>query len=443
MGGFMIVQKTQHMTGKIPEKYRLLQRKLYCAAKANPERNFGILYDKVCRLDILEAAWKRVKSNGGSAGTDGVEIDFITDKIGEETFIKGLQQELISGQYRPQPVLRKYIPKGNGKKRPLGIPTLKDRVAQMAVKLVIEPLFEADFQSFSYGFRPKKSAEQAIQEVRKYINWGGVNVIEVDLKSYFDNIPHDKLMQLVRRRISDRRVLRMIERWIKVGVMEEGKVERSIIGTPQGGVISPLLANIFLNELDKEWEKRGYNHPKRSAFLVRYADDMVVLCRWKPEKYFSILSELLKKLGVEMNFEKSKVVHAQDGFDFLGVHFHLAKSARGRMNCYNWPSTKAVQNYKNAIRKVINHRIVINVQKIIFVVNPIIRGWGNYFRSTNSATKFSDLDIFTRKRIYKVVRKSRKIRGYRCGLDPSKLYDEMGLISLWKLAQYHRAKAGR
>jgi group II intron reverse transcriptase/maturase len=246
----VIVQKTQNTPVERLTKSRLLQRKLYCAAKSDPNRRFGILFDKVIRTDILETAWKMVRANKGSAGADRQSFEDIEAR-GVENFLNSLRQELVEGTYRPQPVLRRFIPKANGKMRPLGIPTIKDRVAQMAVKLVIEPLHEADFQDFSYGFRPKKSAHQAIAEVRKFINFGCHDVIEVDLKSFFDTIPHDKLMALVARRVSDPRVLKLLWAWLKVGVVSENGISRSLIGTPQGGVISPLLANIFLNEVDR------------------------------------------------------------------------------------------------------------------------------------------------------------------------------------------------
>lgn len=430
----MIVHKTQNIASGKLEKFRLLQRKLYCAAKAEPERSFGILYDKVCRADIIEEAWKRVRLNGGAPGVDGVTFDDIK-AIGIAKYLNEIQTELQTGIYSPQPVRRKFIAKSNGSLRPLGIPTIKDRIVQMTVKIVIEPLFEADFTDNSYGFRPKRSAEQAAKEVRKYINYGCHKVVEVDLKSYFDNISHNSLMKLVQKKVSDPRVLKLLWGWLQVGIATDQGVEKPKKGTPQGGVISPLLANIFLNEVDKEWESRGYYLPSKSAILIRYADDMVILCKWNPELYFKILGEMLNKLNIEMNHDKTRITHASDGFDFLGIHFRLANTTRAKKNCYYWPSKKAVLNLKHEVRKIINHRKVVDVEKIIDEVNPILRGWGQYFKFTNAAGTFSMIDYFTRKRIYSVICKSRKLPSRYTGLSPKILHEDYGLVCLWKMSQ--------
>lgn len=431
----MIVQKTENVRERKLTKSRLLQRKLYCAAKADGNRRFGILFDKVHRMDILEVAWAKVRANRGAPGVDRQTFEDI-ETYGVAKFLAELQEELHSGKYRPRPVKRHMIPKSNGGERPLGIPTIKDRVAQMAVKLVIEPLFEADFQDFSYGFRPQRSAHHAITEVRKYVNFGCEHVIEVDLKSFFDSIPHDKLVELVSKRVSDPRVLKLIKSWLKVGVVSESGITRSVIGTPQGGVISPLLANIFLNELDKEWNRRGYDHRKCDAHLVRYADDMVVACKWRPEFYFNKLIEILKTLGVEVNTDKTRVVHASEGFDFLGIHFKLAPSYAGKMNCYYWPSHKAVTNFKKTIREMVNNRCAVDFVKIIDAVNPVIRGWGNYFAITNAGKIMWDLDRFICERFNRVIRRSRKLRGVQRHVVSAKdLHEQHGLVRLYELRQ--------
>jgi RNA-directed DNA polymerase len=250
------------------EKVRQLQRKIYLTAKGNNKRRFHVLYDKVYRKDILSEAWKRVRSNGGAGGIDGVSISDV-EAYGAEKLLGEIQELLTKGRYQPVPVKRVYIPKGNGKERPLGIPIVKDRIVQMAVKIVMEPIFEADFKDCSYGFRPKRNAHQALEVARKACNNKGWYVVEADIKSYFDNISHDKLMKLVEVRISDRRMLKMIRQWLKAGVMTNGVYKSSEIGSPQGGVISPLLANIYLNYLDTVWEKQGRHLGK----LVRFADD--------------------------------------------------------------------------------------------------------------------------------------------------------------------------
>ncbi len=235
-------------------KAQELQRRLYLKSKRERRCRYYSLYDKVCHIDILMEAWQRVKKNRGASGVDGQGIKETEDKVGVDEFLKGIHEELKGKTYRPQPIRRVYIPKPNFDERPLGIPTIRDRVVQMAVKIVIEPIFEADFCNTSYGFRPKRNAHQAIEAVRKHITFGKKKVIDIGIAKYFDTIPHDRLLKKVAERIADKNILKLIKNWLKAGVMEEGKVTGNEIGTPQGGVISPLLANIYLNHLDKRWE---------------------------------------------------------------------------------------------------------------------------------------------------------------------------------------------
>ena len=380
-------------------KVRVLQRELYRAAKAQKERRFGVLYDKVYRADILWEAWERVRANKGAAGVDGQTLKDI-ERAGVGQFLRGLADELREKRYRPNRVRRTYIHKpGKSEKRPLGIPVIKDRVVQAAVKLVIEPIFEADFQPCSYGFRPKRDAHQAIEAVAKYVTYGCAQVIDADLKGYFDSIPHEQLVSVIARRISDIQVLRLIRWWLEAGVMEDDRVTYSDAGTPQGGVISPLLANIYLNELDRVWTERGYNSIRHEAHLVRYADDMVILCRRDAERYYAEFKQEIERLGLALNETKTRVVDARDGFDFLGMRFAYKRSRQGKMNCYKWPTPQAVRRIKEKVRRAVGGRGNWNMAEAIQRVNPIVRGWGNYFRYGNSFEQFETVDRYIRWRL--------------------------------------------
>lgn len=382
------------------EKVRRLQWTLYGAAKEEPRRKFHALWQCVTTKPVLREAWRRVKANRGAAGIDGETLTAI-EKRGVEEFLTGLLIELLDGKYHPQRVRRVYIPKANGKKRPLGIPTVKDRVVQMAVKLVIEPLFEADFAECSYGFRPQRNAVQALEELRKAAPKGYEHAVEVDIQSFFDTIDHERLMKLVERRICDRKVLKVIRQWLKAGVMEGGCVHESIVGTPQGGVISPLLANIFLNELDQAWKRESAKLGK----LVRYADDFVIVCRSNAdaqETYRWVL-ETLERLGLKPALEKTRIVHLRaKGIDFLGCHLRMAMSRvyRGRWYLYRWPSQKSMRKIRERIREITHCRHSgMRLADVIEVLNPVLRGWANYFRTGNAARKFTQIDAYVRDRL--------------------------------------------
>jgi RNA-directed DNA polymerase len=308
------------------EKVRELQEKLGHAAKMSRRRRFHALYDKVYRLDVLQEAWRRIRSNKGAAGIDKQTLQDIED-MGVQRFLLSCQQTLKEGTYHPKPVRRKYIPKKDGRMRPLGIPTVKDRVIQMATKLVIEPIFEANFKECSFGFRPGRSAKQALERVRKACNRKGNWVVDVDIQGYFDNINQEKLMKLVAMRISDRRIQKLIRKWLEAGVMEEGNVKHTELGTPQGGVISPLLANIYLNYFDTLWERHGAGIGE----LTRYADDFVIVCKTRKDamRAMEIVKAIMARLELTLHPTKTRIVGmwtGVEGFDFLGMHHRKTKA---------------------------------------------------------------------------------------------------------------------
>jgi RNA-directed DNA polymerase len=415
---------------------RKLQRTLYRVAKQQPERRFTLLYDKVCRQDILQEAWQRVKSNKGAAGVDGVDIDEIRE-YGEARFLAEIEQELRDGSYRASLVRRVHIPKPGqpGKTRPLGIPTLKDRVVQMAVKLVIEPMFEADFAPCSFGFRPEKTPRMALSIIAEKTQAGFTHVVDVDLKSYFDTIDHELLMQFVGRRVGDVRVLRLIRAWLKAGVMEEGKVTHPDRGSPQGGVISPLLSNIVLHEVDRQW-CRGDGTMGNSVVLVRYADDMVLLARTKVEarQAWERLQSQFAALRLVVNQEKSRLTTVQEGFAFLGFEFRrpLARLL------YMWPRKKACQHIRGRIREVArSFPSSASIGDVIRKVNPILNGWCTYFRVGNSNRVFhkidwavmSELQLWLRRKHQRSWRSARKRWNYQFLYKRCRLYQMVGRVS--------------
>jgi len=415
-------------------------------AKQQPERRFTLLYDKVCRQDILPEAWQRVKSNKGAAGVDHVDIDAICN-FGEEQFLHELSQELQSRKYRAALVRRVHIPKSGqpGKTRPLGIPTVKDRVVRMAVKLVIEPLFEADFLPCSFGFRPKKTPRMALSAIVQSVNEGYSFVVDVDLKSYFDTISHELLLKLVERRVGDIQVLRLIRAWLKAGVMEEGKVTHPDRGSPQGGVISPTLFNIFLHEVDSEW-CRGDGIALGNVRLVRYADDMVLLTRTEREARaaWEQLQGQFADLQLVVNQDKSRLTTLEDGFAFLGFEF---RKAPGRM-LLMWPREKACRHIRQRIREVArsfpsNGQVGQVIQKL----NPILNGRCTYFRVGNSNRTFhkvdwavrSELQLWLRRKHQCPWRTAKKRWGYHFLHDRCRLYRMVGKVSHLEGLRAHAA----
>ena len=387
-------------TNNSKEKVRQLQNKLYLTAKKCSTRRFHALYDKVYRDDVLFEAWKRVKANQGSSGIDGIRIEDI-EAYGIEKYLIEIQKELMLGEYIPKPVRRVMIPKPDGSERPLGIPTVKDRIVQMATKIAIEPVFEADFRDCSYGFRPKRSAKQALEVVRKACNNKGYYVVDADIEKFFDRVNQDKLMKLVEQRISDRRILKLIRQWLKAGILYGNILEISELGTSQGSVVSPLLANIYLNTFDRLWEKYGLTHGK----MVRYADDCVIICKNKKSANhaLNLMQYIMGKLDLTLNPTKTKTVcmwGGNEGFDFLGIHHRrftkMKKNGASFGETYQYPSKKAMRKMKLAIRENINQRnkLPMSEEELIKVMNPKIVGWRNYYKTKKDGKWLRAIDWY-------------------------------------------------
>ena len=388
------------MTNNSKEKVRQLQNKLYLTAKKCSSRRFHALYDKVYRDDVLYEAWKRVKANQGSSGVDGITIEDV-EANGVNRYLTEIQSELKSGTYRPLPVRRVMIPKPDGSQRPLGIPCVKDRVVQMATKIAIEPVFEADFKDCSYGLRPKRSAKQALEVVRKACNNKGYYVVDADIEKFFDNVNQDKLITLIELRISDRRIIKLIRQWLKSGVLYGNILEISELGTSQGSVISPLLANIYLNTLDRLWEKYGLTH----GVLVRYADDTVIICKNKKSANhaLTLLQYIMGKLDLKLHPVKTKIVcmwDGKEGFDFLGMHHRrmTTETRQGRtfQETYQYPCRKAMKKMKSAIKSNVNSRSLLaaSEEDLIKNLNPKITGWKNYYTTKTSDKWMKALDWY-------------------------------------------------
>lgn len=424
------------MANSTSYKVQELQTKLYQAAKQSPTRRFHALYDKIHRRDFLWAAWVAVARNNGAPGIDGVSIaDIERDGIeGVKAFLDGLAAELENGTYRPLPVRRVTIPKSGGGERNLGVPAIRDRVVQAAAKAVIEPIFEADFLDCSFGFRPGRSAHQALEVIRAEVNRGRVWVVDADIASFFDSIRPDVLRQALEERISDRRVLGLIMGWLRAGVWTGETLIHPESGTPQGGVISPLIANAVLHRLDRIWVQQYW----QLGVLCRYADDLVVLCPTKEraEAAMAALAEILAGLGLSLAQAKTHVVDLREpksGFDFLGFHHRRVESftRKGRWFCARWPSARAVKRAKERIRAHTDRRwLMLSVEYIVERLNRFLVGWRGYFAKGNSTTVFHDLDEFVIERLVRFITKKHGHHGRNYGLRVLIDHNNLGLLRL-------------
>ena len=432
-------------------KVQELQRGLWKAARKSKTRRFHALHDRVWRGDVLREAWERIRANGGAAGVDGQSIAAV-EAEGVEGFLAGLAEDLRAGTYHPRPVRRVYIPKGDGKQRPLGIPTVRDRVAQMATKLVIEPIFEADFYAGSFGFRPKKSAHDALEAVRKKGNEGRNWVVDADISAYFDSIDKGKLMLMVEARISDRKVLKWLRQWLDAGLFEDGTVRETLAGTPQGGVISPLLANIYLHVLDRHWHERC----SHLGVLVRYADDFVVLCRTElaAQEALREVRTVLDGLGLTLHPDKTRVANLTNGADdfvFLGMTHRKRRSIQRRPDRYymnRWPSPKAEKKVRDRVHALTDVRGTAgkDVRELIAKdLNPVLRGWGNYFSKGNPSQVFRDLDQYVARRLKRWMwrRGGQRTRFWFSKWPMQRLHGELGLHRLSNTTVYLSEAAPR
>lgn len=438
-----------------PARIRTLQRKLYHKAKQEPVFRFYALYDKLYRGDILSHAYELVRANRGAPGIDGVTFKAIEREEGKAEYLAKLKEELEEKTYRAQAVRRVWIPKADGNKRPLGIPTVKDRVVQMAVKLVIEPIFEADFGESSYGFRPQRSAHQAIDRVSDALLTGHRHVIDADLLKYFDTIPHAKLLTVLAERISDGAMLALVKQWLKVAIVEEdgngkrrttggGKGQRK--GTPQGGVISPLLANLYLHLLDRVWERQDLGN-RLGARLVRYADDLVILCRGEVSAPMAILRSVLGRLDLTLNPTKTRVVDARaEHFDFLGFAFQLRQSRKsGKVYPHVEPSRRSVQRLRDRVKGLTDRRrCLVPLVDIVMELNANLQGWTGYFHYRNSSNVFRNVKMQVEERLRTHLRRRHKVqcRAAAYSRFPNhSLYERYGLFKLPTTAGWKKAHA--
>jgi len=428
-----------------PEAIRVLQRKLYVKAKEEPPYRFYSLYDKIWRTDILTHAYRLAKARHGAPGVDGVTFEQVEEQ-GLEDWLRRLQEDLRWKRYRPEAVRRVYIPKPGGGERPLGIPTVRDRVAQTAAALVLTPVFEADFPDEMYGYRPKRSAQEAVAVVHQALREGYTDVVDADLSKYFDRIPHADLLKSVARRISDGAVLHLLRLWLKAPIEEAdagGKKRRTggkahTLGTPQGGVVSPLLANIYMSRFLRAWRKRGMGDALK-AKVVNYADDFVILCRGTAAQALDLTRRWMTALKLTLNEEKTCLRDARrEHFNFLGYTFGpMVHRPTGRTFLAATPSKKAVARLRERIRAILRPN-TIPWEQLVVEANSVLRGWADYFSYGTVSRAYWWVDAFVLRRARVFLTQRHKVPGQGTRrFPPEVVFGPGGLINL---AAYHRAR---
>ena len=409
------------------DKVRNLQRALYRKSKQEKEVRFYSLYDKVWRADVLWEAWRQVKANHGAPGVDGKAIEAIVATGQEEAMIEQLQTTLRAHRYQFAPVRVVEIPKPQGGTRPLGIATVADRVVQTAMKLVLEPIFEADFHDCSYGYRPKRNAKQASLAIREDLYNHAWGVVEIDFQAYFTSIPHGKLMKLITKRIADGSMLKFMKQTLQVGKWDKGQVVPTTVGVPQGSPISPLYSNIYLNLLDQLWHSRAYP-AKLGATLHRYADDALLVCRKSPRPALAAFEAIAKRMDLTLNRDKTRETRLTEGFVFLGFEFVKRPSpTSGKKTIYLFPAKSAQQKIRNKLKYLTSRRAPIRPQECVAQVNPVLTGWVNYFRHTNASQAFRGLQRFVNIRFRRYLTQRRKGRGFGWKRYPNRKLYAMGL----------------
>ena len=427
------------MSLETPDKIRSLQRKLYCKAKAEPAFRFYLLYDKICREDILRHAYRLARDNAGAPGVDGVAFEEI-ETVGLEAWLAGLRMELVLKTYQPNPVRRVMIPKPGGGERPLGIPTIRDRVAQTAAKLVLEPIFEADFEDSAYGYRPRRSAVDAVKETHRLVYQGYTDVVDADLSKYFDTIPHADLLRSVSRRVVDRHVLRLIKLWLTAPVEERGDNgtrrmsggKSSKRGTPQGGVVSPLLANIYMNRFLRHWRASERGEALR-ARIVNYADDFVILSRGYAAEALAWTKAVMTKLGLVLNEEKTSLKDARrESFDFLGFTIgprHIPNGGRRYIGAS--PSKKSIKRIKAKVSELLRPNDKGAWTSVRIKLNRLLTGWAAYFGYGALASAYEAVDRHVYDRAMCFLCRRHKVQGRSQRRFPrERLYGELGVLRL-------------